>query len=230
MHRKIKDGNLVKRAYDAILQMIITLQIKPGEFLVEKDLEERLGFGRTPIREAILLLKEDNFVEREPYKSSYVRDIGPADIRDLFECLMVIEKSLNCFAAERAASQEVVRIEKACAAVDRAIAHGTQWEISSANLEFHDLICRASRNYFLFKCHQRIRKHAERLSHLAYRREDQRDSALLYAHNREVSSHHNDLVRCLKHRDAAGVAAVSEKHIRYFQDAVMRFIQDARYV
>ena len=229
MQNKIKEGNLVQKAYDVILQMIITLQFQPGEFLIEKDLEERLGFGRTPIREAILLLKEDNLVEREPHKSCYVKEIGPNDIKDLFESLMVVEKNLNCFAAELATPQELTRIEDACAAVDKAIAGDSQWAISAANIEFHNQICLASRNRFLFRCHQRIRKHAERLSHLAYRREDQRNNSILHIHNREVSKQHNDLVRSLKKRDRARVEAVSMKHIRYFQNAVIRFIQDVRY-
>jgi DNA-binding GntR family transcriptional regulator len=169
-------------------------------------------------------------VEREPHKSCYVKEIGPNDIKDLFESLMVVEKNLNCFAAELATSQELARIEEACAAVDKAIAGDSQWAISATNLEFHSQICRASHNLFLFRCHQRMRKHAERLSHLAYRREDQRHSPILHTHNREVSLQHNDLVQGLKQRNRTRVEAVSVEHIKYFQDAVIRFIQDVRYV
>jgi len=230
MRKKIKEGNLVQKTYEAILEMIITLRIRPGEFLIEKDLEERLGFGRTPIREAILLLKEDNFVEREPHKSCYVKEIGPNDIRDLFESLMVLEKNLNCFAAERATEEELNRIEEARAEVEKAIAGGSQWGISASNLKFHSLICLAGRNQFLFRSHQRIRKHAERLSHLAYRREDHRGGSLLDTHNREVLLQHNDLVRSLRQRDRTGVEAVTVGHIKYFQDAVIRFIRDVRHV
>ncbi len=41
-------------AYDQIESMIATLQLQPGSAVVEADLVEMTGLGRTPLREALL--------------------------------------------------------------------------------------------------------------------------------------------------------------------------------
>jgi DNA-binding GntR family transcriptional regulator len=227
---KIKEGKLVQKAYDGLLKRIITLEFKPGEVLDEKDLERILGFGRTPIREALLLLKQDNFVEREPHKSTVVRGFGPTDIKDLFESLIILEKNLNFLAAQRISRSELEAVMEACQAVERAIDAGSQWEISSANLEFHRRITAASRNQVLLRCHENIRKQAERLSHLAYRQADRGNESLLVEHNRNVREQHREIVRCLRERDLAGMEAISIKHVHYFQEAVISFMQDVHYL
>ena len=227
---KIKEGKLVQKAYDALLKGIITLEFKPGEVLDEKELERKLGFGRTPIREALLLLKQDNFVEREPHKSTFVRGFGPTDIKDLFESLIIIEKNLNFLSAQRITQRELEAVKEACHAVERAIDAESQWEISSANLEFHRRITEASRNQVLLRCHENIRKQAERLSHLAYRQADRGNEIILMEHNRNVRQQHLEIVRCLQERDFAGMEAISIKHVNYFQDAVISFMQDVHYL
>ncbi|HKY95391.1 MAG TPA: GntR family transcriptional regulator, partial [Kiloniellales bacterium] len=44
---------LTDRAYTEIEELIVTLQLAPGEAVSEQRLAERLGIGRTPIREAL---------------------------------------------------------------------------------------------------------------------------------------------------------------------------------
>ena len=146
---KRKLGDQVKKTYDLLLEMIITLKLKPGEVIVEKDLEKKTGMGRTPIREALLLLKQDYFVEREPHKSTYVKEISLYDIKDLFEALFVTEKNLNLIAMTRMTPAELSDIEDACKRIDAAMVTQNQWQISSENLNFHNLIYQAAKNKYL---------------------------------------------------------------------------------
>jgi DNA-binding GntR family transcriptional regulator len=44
---------LTDRAYTEVEELIVTLQLEPGSVLSEQMLSERLGIGRTPIREAL---------------------------------------------------------------------------------------------------------------------------------------------------------------------------------
>ena len=44
-------------AYDAIESMIVSLDLKPGAPIVESELVERTGLGRTPLREALMLAR-----------------------------------------------------------------------------------------------------------------------------------------------------------------------------
>ena len=224
---KKKLGDQVKLTYDLLLEMIITLKLKPGEVLVEKDLEKHTGMGRTPIREALLLLKSDYFVEREPHKSTYIKEVGLYDVKELFEALLVTEKNLNLIALTRLTPAELADIEEACNRIDKAIAVQDQWQISSENIHFHNLIYEGAKNKFLLFPAQKIRKHAERLSHLSYRGEGKAGDADTQRHNKAISKQHREMVRCLKEKDLEGLETVTVEHIRYFRESVLNFIQDS---
>lgn len=58
--------------YDALLEMIVSLELPPGERLVESDLAGRLGVSKTPVREALALLEADGLVESTPYRGATV--------------------------------------------------------------------------------------------------------------------------------------------------------------
>ena len=224
---KKKLGDQVTKTYDLLLEMIITLKLKPGEVIVEKDLEKQTGMGRTPIREALLLLKQDYFIEREPHKSTYIKEVGLNDIKALFEALLVTEKNLNLIALARSTPAELVDIEEACDRIDAAIASQDQWQISSENIHFHNLIYQAAKNKYLLFPAQKIRKHAERLSHLSYRGGGESSASDTERHNKAISTQHREMVRCLKERDLKGLEAVTVEHIRYFREAVLNFMQDS---
>ncbi len=48
---ELKAQSLTERAYGELEELIVTLQLEPGAVLSESTLAERLGIGRTPIRE-----------------------------------------------------------------------------------------------------------------------------------------------------------------------------------
>ena len=224
---KKKLGDQVKKTYDLLLEMIITLKLKPGEVIVEKEIEKQTGMGRTPIREALLLLKQDHFVEREPHKSTYIKEVGLNDIKELFEALFITETNLNLIAMKRATPAELEDIEEACNRVDTAIAIQDPCKISSENIYFHNFIYQTVKNKYLFFPAQRIRKHAERLSHLTFRSgENSRDSDI-ELHNKTVSMQHKEIVRCLKKKDPKGLKLATIEHIEFFREAVLSYLQDS---
>lgn len=59
--------------YEALMEMIVSLELPPGERLVESDLAARLGVSKTPVREALALLEADGLVESTPYRGASVR-------------------------------------------------------------------------------------------------------------------------------------------------------------
>ena len=49
--------SLGDRAYFAIRELIVTLELAPGSIVSERELQKRLGVGRTPVREALQRLE-----------------------------------------------------------------------------------------------------------------------------------------------------------------------------
>lgn len=82
---------LRQQAYRIIKDKIVCLQVKPGERLFEADLAKDLNMGRTPVREAILMLENEKLVECNDKQGYIVRKLSREEAYDFFSIRMVIE-------------------------------------------------------------------------------------------------------------------------------------------
>ena len=71
---------LADRAYYAIRELIVSLDLRPGLVVNERELMQRLDLGRTPIREAVRRLAQEQLVEVFPRRGTFVTNV---EIRDL---------------------------------------------------------------------------------------------------------------------------------------------------
>jgi len=97
-----KQRRVADQAYDAIESMIATLALKPGAPIVESDLIERTGLGRTPTREALMRLVANGLIVQLPRRGLLVSDIQLAQHLDLLEARRVLERLIASSAARRA--------------------------------------------------------------------------------------------------------------------------------
>ncbi len=80
-------------------QAIIAMRLKPGEALNEKEITAQFGFSRTPVREAMLRLKDDELIEIFPQSGTFVARIPMAKIPEA----VIIRQALEAMAVEHAA-------------------------------------------------------------------------------------------------------------------------------
>ncbi len=92
-------------AYDAIENMIVTLQLKPGMPIVESDLIELTGLGRTPLREALMRMSSNGLIIQLPRRGLIVSDIEAGEHISLIETRRVLERLIAFSAARRATPQ-----------------------------------------------------------------------------------------------------------------------------
>lgn len=67
--------NLQGQAYKAIRKKIIYSELEPGAKISEKELEKTLNIGRTPIREALIQLRNQELVYTIPQSGTYISKI-----------------------------------------------------------------------------------------------------------------------------------------------------------
>lgn len=67
--------NLNLQAYKTILKKIINTTYKPGQKISEKDIIKELNIGRTPVREALLRLRQEGLIEAIPQSGTYITKI-----------------------------------------------------------------------------------------------------------------------------------------------------------
>ncbi len=59
-------------AYETIRSRIITMELKPGDPLNDRELAEELGISRTPMREALIMLNIAHMVDIKPQSGTHV--------------------------------------------------------------------------------------------------------------------------------------------------------------
>jgi DNA-binding GntR family transcriptional regulator len=68
--------SLVKQIYTILWELIISIQLKPGQAMSEKEVSEVLKASKTPVREAIIKLEETGLVQVVPKSGTYVSPIS----------------------------------------------------------------------------------------------------------------------------------------------------------
>lgn len=114
------------RAFKSLRRSIIFLEFKPGEKLIIKDLSDKLGIGRTPIRESLLRLQQEGLVNTVPQSGTYVTriDLEVAEaqrfIREHLEQQVAVE------ACAMATDADIEAIDSAIALQETALATALQ--------------------------------------------------------------------------------------------------------
>lgn len=139
-------------AYDAIEALISTLEMRPGSPVVEAEIAERTGLGRTPVREALLRMVSIGLIEQQPRRGLLVSNIDLADHLDVIQTRRVLECLIAACSARRATAalrQEILR----CAENMRlAASKGLIDEYMRADHELDLANHQASRNHSAVKC------------------------------------------------------------------------------
>lgn len=116
--------NLQIQAYQAIRNQIIYSELPPGSKISEKNLEDYLKIGRTPIREALIKLRQENLVYTIPQSGTYISQIdlekasNARFVREILESKIMIE---CCAKIDTVSSEELANlIEKQVEAMKNA--------------------------------------------------------------------------------------------------------------
>ncbi len=86
---------MANQAYEALFQKIMYCEYAPGQEINEKQLVEETGYGRTPLREALLLLKKEGMVDIFPRKGMRIAPLTEKRVSDLYQARKFIEPTVT---------------------------------------------------------------------------------------------------------------------------------------
>ena len=148
--------SLAERAADEIRTMITNGDLPPGVALSELTLAGQLGVSKTPVREALLRLKQEGLVETSPRRGTYVFEMDREQATALSRFRFVLERSaLDMLGNDSrdALAGEHARLLKQMA---KAIADGDGPTYRMLDTNYHQAIVRSSSNDFLIEAYNRI--------------------------------------------------------------------------
>lgn len=100
---KQRSAPLGQRAYDELRERILSSEILPGRFYLERDLAELLGISRTPLKEALVRLENEDLITVQPRHGIQVKPLSA----DIMEEIYQIITALECEAVFQLAMQGV---------------------------------------------------------------------------------------------------------------------------
>jgi DNA-binding GntR family transcriptional regulator len=89
-----------QQTYDYVRGQIINLGFKPGEYITDSQIAEKLEISRTPVREAFQRLEKEGLLINEARKGWRVYMLDLEDVHEIFELKIAVEGMLIRKAAE----------------------------------------------------------------------------------------------------------------------------------
>lgn len=123
-----------------IRELIMSGQVRQGEFLRLERVASDLGISATPVREALLSLRGEGFVQLEPRRGFVVASLARQDVEDLFFVQASIAAELAARAAARISVTGLDELEQLQDGMSKAAADGDVDAIEDQNHRFHRVL------------------------------------------------------------------------------------------
>lgn len=207
-------------AYAELKRRIQSNEYPPGFTALESELALDLQLSRTPVREALIRLREDGYIEIRPRHGVRVLSLSPEDMREIYQVIAGLEAmAVLLLASEGLSPDQLSALDTSVGAMEAAIANGTLDDWSKADKSFHDML-------FTFCRNQRLRSLG--LSHLA-RTERARNFTLHLRQKPSISTaDHRKLVSMIAARKGPEAQTAVVEHRMRAMEELIRIIEQHR--
>ena len=133
--------SFVEQAYREIRRRILDNEYPPAHQVLEHDLAADLGMSRTPVREALVRLQNENFVQLIPRHGMRVVPLSLQDLRDMYEVLTALElTAIEKFVRMNPDEKTFASLEEALDEMDKAIKQRDRDAWVRADERFHRML------------------------------------------------------------------------------------------
>ena len=209
--------SLADRAYHAIREMIVSLELRPGAVVDEPRLMERLGIGRTPTREALRRLAQEGLVEVYPRRGMFVTRVEIRDLASLTEVRSILESHAARLAAERATADDQAALDSLLDELEAEADLDTA-ELMALDERIHRQVYSSAHNPFLESTLEEHYVLALRIWYLAIDRTRELKQAVLG---------HRELLEAIRDGDADAAEETMSRHVLDFGEAMRRVLTGA---
>ncbi|AKJ09582.1 GntR family transcriptional regulator [Streptomyces incarnatus] len=144
-----RPGPLRDRVYEALLELITTRALQPGQHLVESELAGHLGVSRQPVREALQRLNTEGWVDLRPAQGAFVHEPTEEEADQLLTVRTLLEAEAARLAALDATAEKVGALVELCAEGERAVAADDVDRAVALNAAFHAKVMELAGNAVL---------------------------------------------------------------------------------
>ncbi len=207
-------SSLADKAYHTIRGLIVSLELRPGAVIEERELIERLEIGRTPVREALRRLAHDQLIEVYPRRGMFVTGVDVRDLARISEVRAALEPEAARFAAERRTDADRSELD---ALLDELQGDGerTGRELMALDERIHRAVYRSAHNDLLEATLEQYYVLALRIWVIALDRHHELKDAV---------QEHRALLEAICDGDSERAAETMRTHVHNFEQAMHRVL------
>lgn len=200
--------SFAERAYRNIRDQLVMLDIRPGAPINEDQLAQSLGFGRTPVREALKRLQYERLIAAYPRRGTFATDVNITDLAHISEVRQELEPLAAAQAARRATSADRSTLTELIRELGSA---GSSTDLMRLDLKVHRAVYAATHNPYLEDTLVRYDNLATRIWCLFIDR-----LADMASHVEE----HEPLIEAIVAGEAEKAADIARGHVEGFEQAI----------
>jgi DNA-binding GntR family transcriptional regulator len=205
----VEASSLAEQAYVAIRDRVVSLELAPGAVIDERQLIDSLGIGRTPVREALRRLAQEQLVEVFPRRGMFVTGVDLRDLARISEVRAALEPEAARLAAERATEEERDEL----ASLGDQIKRGA--DLMGLDERIHRAVYAAAHNHLLEKTLNEYYVLALRIWMIALDRAEDLEDAV---------EAHRKLIQAIVVGNGDRAAGVMRAHVEDFEQAMRKVL------
>lgn len=203
--------------YEGLRKTIISGVIPVGERIVEKEYAERLNISRTPVREALRRLEEEELVESIHRVGVVVKRISKEDVIEIYKIRHSLEVLATLTAMEHITQKEINELEALLDLTEQKNKEGDLKEVIRLFGEFNSLIYKASRMKRLASMISKLNDYIRKFRDISITDDERREKALV---------EHREILKAISEKNTEDINKIIEKHLHISLDIVYSTMKD----
>ena len=211
--------SLKARAYDALKTAIMNMNIYADEAelrLDERDLSQRFGVSRTPLREALAQLDQEGLVRIVARRGIFIVRKTKAEILDMITVWAALESMAARLATQHAGAEEIAKLHALVDKFSQDEIARKLGEYSEANIKFHQAIIGLSKCPLIAEITNGLFFHMRAIRQRTISEQDRAKRSIV---------DHKEIVAALEARDTGRAERLVREHTLRLREHVDRFVE-----
>ncbi|MEZ5878786.1 MAG: GntR family transcriptional regulator [Tepidamorphaceae bacterium] len=213
--RPIERRTLHDELVERMRGLVVEGALKPGEKIPERELCERFGVSRTPLREALKVLASDGLVQLTPNRGATVARLTVEDLEDVFPVMGALEALAGELACRNITDKKIAEIKGVHRKMVVCYEARNLPEYFQLNQKIHELILEAAGNRTLSTHYSSLAQRVRRARFMANMSDERWKQAV---------GEHEDIIAALESRNGETLAAILKSHLQNKFNSVRKWL------
>ena len=192
--------------YNSLKETIMNNELKANQRINEKEIAEAFHVSRTPVREAVLRLAAEGFVQIDSYRRAIVKEVTFEELSEIIQVIGALDRLAMGLIIDNLTPKDIKKLEEITKRMERYCKSNSVEKFMQLNVSFHNELWKSVPNKFLREMLYLARDHKERYTY-----------ARLYAYKKlgtleKSMKQHKELIRAIKAKDKEKLKNLISKH------------------